>query len=91
MDQQQNIIWPSNNPDVPREITNTLKNKTIRVVTFVVSYSESMTEVVSQSDCLAVCWSVSQTDSWSVSQSVSQSDCLSVDQSVSQSVSSSVK
>lgn len=35
MDQQQNIIWPSNNPDVPREITNTLKNKTIRVVTFV--------------------------------------------------------
>lgn len=34
---QQPIIWPSNTPDVPREITNTLKNKTIRVVTFVVS------------------------------------------------------
>jgi len=32
---QQPIIWPSNTPDVPREITNTLKSKTIRVVTFV--------------------------------------------------------
>lgn len=73
MDQQQNIIWPSNNPDVPREITNTLKNKTIRVVTFVVSYSESMTEVVSQSDCLSVPLSVSQLVRQTVGQSVSQS------------------
>ncbi|XP_078368663.1 glutamate receptor ionotropic, kainate 2-like isoform X2 [Oculina patagonica] len=32
---QQSILWPSNTPNVPREIANTLKNKTIRVVTFV--------------------------------------------------------
>ena len=46
---QQPIIWPSNTPDIPREIINTLKNKTIRVVTFVVSHSTIQSESVSES------------------------------------------
>ena len=90
MYQQQKIIWPLNTPDVPREITNTLRNKTIRVVTFVVSYSGSVAEGVSRSVCLSVSQSVSQPVSQSVSQSVSLSVCMSVSQSVCLSFSVSV-